>query len=76
MPAEVSRRALAVPTTAAAVFTASAAKERKNCRRARRFASSGSAGPAFATSVGADAAGSDAGRRSSVTDRPRPGPRQ
>ena len=71
IPAEPSRRAPAAPTTVAAAFIASPAKDRKNWRRASRFASSGSAGLA-----GSGAAGWDAARPSSVTTRPRPGPRQ
>src|SRR5450759_5077506 len=69
--AEPSRSAPAAPTTVAAVFIASAARDRKNCRRPSRRASSGSAGP---PPRGATVPGSGAGRRSSVKDPPPPRP--
>src|SRR5664280_410232 len=69
--AEPSRSAPAAPMTVAAVFIASAAKDRKNCRRPSRRASSGSTPTASgATVTGAVSLG--AGRRSSVKDPPPP----
>src|SRR5450759_1141419 len=74
--AEPSRSAPAAPTTVAAVFIASAARDRKNCRRPSRRASSGSAGPPprGATVPVAIVPGSGAGRRSAVKDPPPPRP--